>query len=920
LSLLSEAERQQIAAWNDTAAPFPTDRCFPDRFAEQAARTPDATALVYAGTTLSYRELNARANQLAHYLRRLGVGPESIIGLCLEPSLDMVIAVLGVLKAGGAFLPLDPAYPAERLAFMLEDSQPIVLLTLERLHPSAGLRTGVSRLAGSQVSTCQPANLQTCNLDTDWHLIAQEPESDPECSATPENLAYVIYTSGSTGRPKGTLLQYRGLSNFANVVIETFGITAASRVLQFASFSFDAAISELVVLLAGATLVLDRRETLTSPPDLIELLREQAISVVTLPPSLLALLPPDDLPDLQTVVSAGESCPWEVAERWRHGRRFLNGYGPTEATVGVAYYRVTGRVPGTISVPIGTPVANAQIYLLDRQGRLAPVGVPGELHIGGVGLARGYLNRPELTAERFITLPDVPTLQRSNVSTFQRLYKTGDLARYLPDGTIEFLGRIDQQVKIRGFRVELGEIEATVGSHPAVQTAAVVAQTDAAGLQRLVAYVVPRAEARIVGEGVDLNAGAPSVDLARVMRSFLQERLPDYMLPAAFVPLDALPLTPSGKVDRKALAARESGHFELEPDYVAPRTPEEEILAGIWASVFGAPQVGVNANFFELGGHSLLATQVVARLRDLMQVDVPLRSLFERPTLAEFAQAVAAARRMAQGMPAPPLRPAPRDGALPLSFAQQRLWFLDQLEPGGAFYNIPVAVRLSGVLDAAALERALNEVVRRHDILRTSIVTVAGQPQQVIAPADAAESRLTLMLIDRRDLPVADRDAEVLRLAAAEAQRPFDLARGPLLRTSLIRLDETEYAGLFVMHHIISDGWSMGVFVRELVACYVAGVNDQPASLPALPIQYADFAVWQRDWLGGKNVQPDATAHAETEERPGSPLQRQLDYWKQQLAGAPPLLELPTDRPRPALQSFRGASLMFELPKEQTGP
>ncbi len=956
LPLLTEAERRQaLVAWNATARPFPLDRCVYELFQEQAARTPDAVAVLFEDTKLTYRELNVRANQLAHYLRRLDVGPDVLVGLCVEPSLELVVGVLGVLKAGGAYVPLDPTYPAERLQYMLEDAQVAVLLTSQEqrtknkeqsttdrkgvLHTPPADDEGAYRTTPpaddeGAYRTTPPADdgqRTVIDLEGDWEQIAQQPAENPDTAATPDDLAYVIYTSGSTGRPKGTLLQHRGLCNLAHVVIEKFEIGPASQVLQFASFSFDASVSEILpALLAGATLVMARRETLTSIPDLVELLRQRAISVVTLPPSLLAALPAEDLPALRTVVSAGEACPWEVAERWAVGRRFLNGYGPTEATIGASYYHVTGRVPGTTIVPIGGPVANAQMFLLDRQGRPVPIAVPGELHIGGVGLARGYLNRPELTEERFIPNPFIENKEQrtknkelrarggegetaqSPISNLQspissRLYKTGDLARYLPDGNIEFLGRVDDQVKLRGFRIELGEIEAAIGQHPDVQAAAVVVREEAPGQKRLVAYIVPGQEQRTKNKEQKSEEEDPQFSILnsqfsiQELRAFLKERLPDYMIPAAFVLLDALPLTPNGKVDRKALAAREGDQADRAHAYTAPRTPVEEILAGIWAQLLGVAQVSVEDSFFELGGHSLLATQLVSRLRDTFKVEVSLRTLFEAPTLEGLAEAVERARLQALGVQAPPITPAARnpdvgrgDGALPLSFAQQRLWFLDQLEPGSPLYNIPAAARLNGALDLGVFQRCLDELADRHEILRTTIATVHGRPQQVIDAGGA----IPLAVVDLRGLAEQEREAEVRRRAAESARQPFDLERGPLLRVALLRLGDAEHVVLFTMHHIISDGWSMGVLIREIAALYDAFAAGRPSPLPALALQYADFAAWQRGWLHGA-VQ-----------------EQQLAYWKQRLAGSPPLLTLPTDRPRPAVQTYQGAYQTFALSKQ----
>ncbi|HHH41043.1 MAG TPA: non-ribosomal peptide synthetase, partial [Chloroflexi bacterium] len=552
----------------------------------------------------------------------------------------------------------------------------------------------------------------------------------------------------------------------------------------------------------------------------------------------------------------------------------VNAYGPTEATITTPLFQTLAppdHMGETPRLPIGRPIPNVRLYLLDPHLRPVPVGVPGELFIGGEGLARGYLHRPDLTAQAF--LPD-PFSGLPGA----RLYRTGDLARFLPDGNLEFLGRADAQVKVRGFRVELGEIEAVLGRHPALREVAVAAWEDGAATKRLVAYIVPGEE------------GEPDVG---ELRRFLEERLPDYMVPSAFVTLEGLPRTPGGKVDRRALPAPEGERPFLEQEYVAPRTPEEELIATLWAQVLGLERVGVHDNFFELGGHSLLATQVVSRLRDALQIEVPLRILFEHPTVAELAERIREEQWAAQGIAAPPIEPVPRDGDLPLSFAQQRLWFLDQLEPGSPFYNIPTAVRLTGPLDVAALERSLNEIVRRHEALRTTFPTVDGRPRQHIAP----ELTLPLPVIDLRGLPEAEREAQALRLATEEAQRPFDLAQGPLIRALLLQLDDDDHIALLTMHHIVSDGWSMGILIQEIAVLYDAFAQGRPSPLPELSIQYADFAAWQRKWLRGEV------------------LERQLSYWKERLADLPPLLELPTDRPRPAVQTFRGRTRSFVLPE-----
>ena len=932
LPLLTEAESAQLVAWNRTETPFPVDRTVAQLFEEQALRTPDAHAIVFVGqmpesgksgqaaslsSTLTYRELDARANQLAHHLRNLGVGPDTIVGIAIDRSPEMIVGLLGILKAGGAYLPLDPAYPADRLAYMMEDSGIQVLVTQERALASENWKLE----AGSQ-------ELAIVRLDTDWPSIARQPTTNlPIYQSThlpaSDSLVYLIYTSGTTGRPKGVMVQHRGLTNLVTAQTQAFEVDETHRVLQFASFSFDAAASEIfMALTTGAALYLAPRETLASLPDLARLLRERDITTITLPPSVLALLPTDGLDGLHTLITAGERCGADVAAKWAPGRKLFNAYGPTEASIGPTLGRVTELPASAASAPIGRPIANTQIHILDRYGHPTPVGVPGELCVGGVGVARGYLGRPELTAEKFVPNPfaevrgqgsggrgqgaeiSSPTSDLRSRNSGSRLYRTGDLARYLPDGRIEILGRIDQQVKLRGFRIELGEIEAALREHPAVREAAVIVRGET-----LAAFVVGADESR------------PS---AATLREALRGRLPDYMIPSAFVTLETLPLTPNGKIDRRALAAWKIDRPTDEAAYTAPRTPTEEVLAGLWSDLLHTERIGVDDNFFELGGHSLLATQLMSRVREAFGVELPLRTLFEAPSLAGLAQAIDTAAQTARGSAAPPLTAIPRDPggaglpleAPPLSFAQQRLWFLDQLEPDSPLYNLPTAVRLQGELDVAALRRALAALLLRHESLRTTFTAVDGEGQQMIAAIGSlaeAEALIALPVVDLGMLPdAAAQEAEVARLAAEEARAPFRLdgtTARTLLRVRLLRLAAADHVALLTMHHIVSDGWSMGVLVRELAALYAAFRENELASmdqavraagLRPLPVQYADFAAWQRAWLQGEA------------------LQAQIDYWKTELAGTPPLLELPTDRLRPPVPSYRGATLDFVLPADLT--
>jgi amino acid adenylation domain-containing protein len=857
LEILTVAERRQLLIeFNDTRTDDPHDTCIHQVFEEQVQRTPDAVAVAFEGVELTYAQLNARANQLAHHLRTLGVGPEAAVAICMERCPELVVALLGILKAGGAYVPLDPAYPKERLAFMMHDAGAAVLVT-----------------RGHGADSALEHGLRTVSLDAGREAIAAMSEKNPVTGVTAKNLAYILYTSGSTGQPKGVMVEHGGLCNTIAWIAKTLALSADDRCLLKTPITFDAAGREFFpALLTGGTLVVAAADGHRDSRYLAETIRSARISVFHCVPSLLQFLVDepafDDSLALRAVMCGGEALPTQLVTRFRSRSKakLYNVYGPTETIIDSACWLCDGA-DGRSSSPIGRPIPNVRMYILDGAFRPVPIGVAGHLHIGGVGLARGYLNRPELTAEKFIPDP-------FSAEPGARLYKTGDLARYLPDGNIEFLGRGDHQVKIRGFRIELGEIERALGEHPAVREAVVLAREDVPGDKRLVAYAVA-------------EAGADE------LRRFLKHKLPDHMVPAVFVLLDALPLLSNGKTDRRSLPAPDRTRPELDKAFVAPRTPTEEQLAEIWVQLLDIERVGIHDDFFDLGGHSLLATQLVSRMRQAFAVEIPLRRLFEAPTVAGLAESIETARRNGQNLSAPPILPMPRNGDLALSFAQQRLWFFDQLEPGLSAYNIPAAIRLKGPLNLAALERSLDEVVRRHESLRTIFGKVDGHPTQVIAPA----MTIALPVVDLRALPASERETEVRRLVTAEALRPFDLSRGPLLRGTVLRLGDEEHIGLLTMHHIVSDGWSTGILVREVAALYLAFRSGGPSPLPALPIQYADFAQWQRQWLQG------------------DVLDTQIAYWKERLAGAPAVIDLPADHPRPAVQTFRGAHQLLVLPK-----
>ncbi|HKH46212.1 MAG TPA: amino acid adenylation domain-containing protein, partial [Thermoanaerobaculia bacterium] len=862
LPLLGEAERWQLLGeWNDAAVARPEGVCLHDLVAAQAARTPEATAVVFEGTELTYAELERRADRLAARLCALGVGPDVAVGVLLERSIELVVALLGVLKAGGGYLPLDPDDPAERLAWIASESRVPVLLSRKRFLPAVSLS-----LAAEVVL-----------LEEGWDGAGEEIGDAIEAAPvrpSDGSLAYVIYTSGSTGRPKGVMNTHRGIVNRLLWMQEAYALTPVDRVLQKTPFTFDVSVWELFwPLLVGARLVVARPGGHRDTAYLARTIAEEGITTVHFVPSVLAVFLEEPeaarCASLRRMICSGEALNPELLKRaaGRLSCELHNLYGPTEAAVDVTFWPCPREGAAELrAVPIGRPVANTQIHLLDRRFRPVSVGVPGELFIGGVQLARGYWNRPDLTAERFVPDP--------LGSAGGRLYRTGDLSRRLPDGTVEFLGRLDFQVKIRGLRIELGEIEAALAAHPGVREAVVVARDEGAGDRRLVAYLAVQ--------------GEPAPDAAE-LRAFVAARLTAYMVPAAWVILPELPLTSSGKVDRKALPDPQWGGASGAAA-AAPRTPAEEVLAGIWADVLRRDRVGIHDNFFELGGQSLLAIQVMSRLRWAFQVELPLRRLFEKPTVAGLA--VEIERELRSGSAPEPgvIELLPRDGELPLSYAQQRLWFLDQLEPGSPLYNLAMPVRLEGRLDAAALAGALAAVARRHESLRTTFAASEGRPFQRIAPPAPAH----LPVVDLAAIPAA---ADAVReLARAEAREPFDLEAGPLFRAALVRLAAEDHLLLLTLHHIVADGWSVGVLIRELLALYAAAAaGNGSAELPELPVQYADFAAWQRRWLDG------------------GALEAQLGYWRHQLAAPLPGLELPLDHPRPAVQSFRGGRRLARL-------
>jgi amino acid adenylation domain-containing protein len=851
-----EYERLSVAVHN-TRSDYPMRSCTHELFEAQVKQTPEALSVISESEQLTYQELNKRANQLAHYLQKMGVGPESRVGILMERSVEMVVALLATLKAGGAYVPLDPATPNERLAFILEDAHAAILLT--RKNWALALSNH---------------NAQVVCMDTERETILRQSEKNPLSGVTVENIAYVIYTSGSTGRPKGVLVPHANVGRLFAASSGWFHFNERDVWTLYHSYAFDFSVWEMWgALLHGGRLVIVPYLVSRSPEDFYKLLQDERVTVLNQTPSAFRQLMRYERSagdtrklSLRLVIFGGEALDFKSLQTWfnRDGdERLVNMYGITETTVHVTYRPVT-RADATEAVGsfIGGPIPDLQVYVLDRHLQPTPLSIAGEMYVGGAGLARGYLNSPGLTAERFV--PD-PFTQRPGA----RLYKTGDLARHLENGDLEYLGRIDNQVKIRGYRVELGEIESVLISHSSIRDAVVIAKKDPSLEKTLVAYLILEPGTQITNKQI---------------QSFVRKRLPNYMTPSAYVTLDAFPLTENGKIDRQSLQAFDSQTHESRLTLIPPSNPIEEILADIWMDVLRVGEIGMDDNFFDVGGHSLLATQIVSRLREVFDVEIPLLALFEFPTIAGLAQSLEAAKWARIEEKAASFRPVQRDRDLPLSFAQQRLWFIDQMQPGNPAYNAPQSVRLIGRLNVDALRRTLTEIVRRHEALRTTFAIVGDEPVQRVHRAQPiAMPEVDLSELDERAV------IEARRLAAEEATRGFDLGRDIMLRAKLVRLGEEDHVVLFTMHHIASDGWSQGVLMREVSILYEAFSEGVLAPLEDLEIQYGDFAVWQREWLSGEV------------------LEKQLGYWKKRLGGASRELEIPGDKPRLAAQSYRGA-------------
>jgi amino acid adenylation domain-containing protein len=846
LPLLTPIERQQLQAWSQIAVNDVPITCIDRLFAAQVEKTPDALAVISGDRQLTYRELDRHTNQLARYLHKLGVGAESLVGICVDRSIEMIVGLLGILKAGGAYVPLDPTYPTERLEFILADAQVSVLLTKQSIVAKLPEFTAPKVL-----------------LDADWHLITLESAAALDVSVQDRHLAYIIYTSGSTGQPKGVMVQHDSLANYTTAASREYAISDRDRVLQFASISFDAAAEEIFPSLAsGATLILRSAEMLSSIAIFLHTCNQWQISVLDLPTAfwhqMVTEMSAQSLtlpPSVRLVILGGEKAARDRFLTWQQlvdpHVRLVNTYGPTEATIvttAIDLAQLTTEVGREL--PIGKPVANARTYILDSALQPTPIGIPGELYIGGAGVARGYLNRPDLTALAFIPDPFKPNA---------RLYKTGDRARYWADGTIEFLGRIDRQVKVRGFRIELGEIEALLTQQPLVRESLAIDLADANGDSQLIAYIIPE------------SGSQPTI---RSLRRALEQRVPKYMVPAGFVLLPSFPLNANGKIDRQMLPTPELKRSALAQAFVSPRNPIESDIARTFEEVLNLDLVGVDDDFFELGGHSLLATKILARLLSTLDVSLTIVDLFQSPTVAGLAERVAQLQAIRAAWDLPhrvqirPIaggraKPNDRSPALPvpLSFSQESIWAWHHAGSTSTALNSSIVIRIAGDLSPAVVEQSFNELVRRHEILRTEFRVVDERPMQFILPA----LHLPLGYRNLQPLPPAERELAASDLAIDLAEPEFDLAAAPLLRTHLVQLAPHEHWLVLTMHHIITDGSSFSLLFAELHQLIQAYERGLPSPLPAVPLQYADFVAWQQ--------QPEHRVE----------IDRQLAYWQQKL-------------------------------------
>ncbi|MCU7552937.1 amino acid adenylation domain-containing protein, partial [Chitinophagaceae bacterium LB-8] len=806
LPLLTASEEDQLLyGFNQTEAAYPNDKSIVALFEQQVEKTPHHVAVVFEEEQLTYQELNERSNQLAHYLRGKGVKEETLVPICLERSLEMLIGILGILKAGAAYVPIDPEYPLDRIAYMLQDTAAAIVINSEKSK---------EKLPASSIGII--------SLEEQWTEICKQPSHNPQTNLQASHLAYVIYTSGSTGTPKGVMVEHKALVNRLNWAQDYYSLSIHDAVLQKTTFCFDVSVWELLwPLLVGSRLVFAKPEGHRDNHYLKFIIDSQKITMVHFVPSMLSTflsdLQPGDCKELKKVLCSGEALKRSQVELFKEKLpevELHNLYGPTEAAIDVTYWSLSGKKSQLQVIPIGKPIHNTQIHILDEKQQLLPIGIAGEIYIAGAGLARGYLNREELTKDKFILNPFVPGA---------RMYRTGDVGRWMPDGNIEYMGRRDEQVKIRGYRIELGEIESVIQQSGLVSQGVVLAKADKDS-NRLVGYVVPAQQGNF-----DLE----------ILKTYLRGLLPEYMVPTLWMELDNVPLTSNGKVNKKLLPDPE---VSSSAQYVAPRNDAEELLVNIWQQLLGLENVGIHDNFFELGGHSLLAIRMIAALRKQMQVELLVKDIFLYPTIAQLAEHLQSENRevLLPSIEAVVQRPE----RLPLSFAQERLWFIDQLE-GSVQYHVPAVLRLKGTLNKEALSSAFQTIIDRHEVLRTIFLEEEGLSYQYIQAADGWK------LSYKEDQPLNDQ--ELLDAYVQEQiNAPFDLSRDYMLRAELINLQAEEYILIVVLHHIASDGWSTSILVRELVALYSAYSQGHAPQLNPLPLQYADYALWQRNYLQGE--------------------------------------------------------------------
>jgi amino acid adenylation domain-containing protein len=855
ITIISEEEKHIIEKWSLIEKPFPEINKIHKWFEAIVDKYPQNIALTFKEKSITYKELNERVNKLSDYLIKKEIALEDIVGVCIDKSFEMVIASLAVLKAGAAFVPLDPSYPEERLNYIVNNVKVKSIIT-----------------NADNEKIFDNKNIPIINIDKELDEIDKCSKNNISIKISEHNLAYIIYTSGSTGKPKGVMLQHEGFCNLMKRMHEDFDVKENSNVLQFASYSFDASVAEIFMpLLIGAELSIITKELAISPDLLTQYINDKNITHATLPPSLLSLIDENQIASNKTFVSVGDACSWDIAERFGSKVRFLNGYGPTEASVGTSWDVVKKEHKNlSMTAPIGKPIGNAKVYLLDSNLQQVPIGGIGEIYIGGIGLARGYFNRPDLTAEKF--LPD--PFSKINGA---RIYKTGDTARYLNDGTIEFIGRVDFQVKIRGFRIELGEIEAQLNSIDVIKNSAVIPSKDSLGNEKLIGY--------IVSDKADIDT--------EEIKNKLREKLPEYMVPYIIVHLDEFPLTPNGKVDRKNLPMPDDLNSDVSGEL--PRNANEEIIANIWKDILKLSEVGINQNFFEIGGHSLLATQVISRLNESFNIQLPIKYIFDFPTISSLAKEIKIFKESgSENLPA--ITKVSRNEKIPLSFSQKRLWFLNELKPNDPSYNITNTFKLVGNLNEEFLIESIKAVIDKHEVLRTIFIDEHGQPSQKILD----EIELNITLNDFSNMAEKEAEINARNIAINEARTTFNLSKGPLLKIVLIKLNEKNSILVFTIHHIIADGWSVPIIISDIADFYNSLQNGEEISFDNMGIQFADYAAWQNLYLESDVYKS------------------QLNYWKEQLNGIPPLLELPLDKPRPSIQTFNGSKVSFTLENELT--